>query len=116
MGNKCITIVEQAIKKATLEMQSKVEEVPEHIIILFQYCDALDDVVSNNDGEVLGCTIDKDKLKVYIRIKVESLCIRDPVHDPFQLLVERADSVNIKFDTSDSIVINFEFPSVWNEV
>lgn len=112
---KCFDVVNMVVEEASDRFKPlwKVDE--EKLDILHEYCDAIDGILKEFDGDSVDVDIDEIKMTISITIECEDLTIESKEHQ-FHQLVERA----VKFGFAKSaerevMCVNFVFPSVWDK-
>lgn len=112
---KCFEVVNTVVEEASKQFKPFWKLNEEKLDILHEYCDAIDLILKEFDGDSIDVDIDDIKMTISITIECEDLTIEAKEHQ-FHQLVERA----IKFGFSKSkerevMCVNFVFPSVWDK-
>lgn len=112
---KCFDVVNMVVEEASEQFKPIWKIDNEKLDILHEYCDAIDEILKEFDGDSIDVDIDEIKMTVSITIECEDLTIESKEHQ-FHQLVERA--VRFGFSKSkerEAMCVNFVFPSVWGK-
>lgn len=112
---KCFDVVSMVVEEATSRFSPLWKVNKEKIEILNQYCDILDILSKEFDGESYEVEVDEITMEINIALECEEIVITKKDH-VFYDLIDR--SVKYGFCVSDdgSLIIKFTFPSVWESI
>ena len=110
---KCFDVVESVVEVAN-ERFAPIFTLDEHKYdVLKNYCEAIDDLSDEFDGEYFEVDVDEDTMEVKISLECPDMTIESRDH-VFWELAKR--SVRMSFSTSgESLRVSFVFPSIWKK-
>lgn len=114
MGNsvKCFKAVSEVLEEATRQFSPLWEIDEEKYDILKQYCDAIDLLASEFDGESFEAEVDNIEMTISIRLECSDMTIKSKAHKYYDL-TQRALSFGFSATKKGNLVVEFVFPSVW---
>lgn len=115
MQLKCFDIAEMVIGEAAKQF-SPIWIVDEEKKEIFkQYCDVLDSISEEFDGEAFEIDVDDVRMTISVKLFCRELTIEDKSH-PFYALAKRALSMSFEYEKEDrNMSVEFVFPSIWNK-
>lgn len=112
---KCFDVVNMVVEEGSNQFKPLWKVDQEKLDILHEYCDAIDGILKEFDGDSIDVDIDDIKMTICITIECEDLTIESKEHQ-FHQLVERA--IEFGFEKSkerEVMCVKFVFPSVWDK-
>ena len=82
--------------------------------ILHQYCDTLDSIAQEFNGESFEVEVDEINMTIGIKLECPDIVIQSEEHR-FYALVARALAVKFSHGEGDNVAIEFVFPSIWEK-
>ena len=113
MQFKSFDIVAMVLEEANERFAPIFKPVEERVIILEQYCGAIDKLIADGDGTEFEIEVDEDDMTVHISFLVTDMIADNPRTDPLPQLIARASSVEMTPVDGENIRVNFVFPSLW---
>lgn len=116
MGDvKCFDVVSMVVEEANERFGSlwKVDESKQDI--LCQYCDAIDEIADEFDGESYDVEVDEITMSIKIILECGDMLIKDKNHVIYKLFDR---SIRFGFSVSEEehmLCVMFEFPSIWEK-
>ena len=86
----------------------------ERVAIFQQYCDVVDDLIEEFDGESIDVEVDEIKMTICLRIECADITIKTKSHKYYELM-QRTVSFGFEATDSDMIALKLVFPSVWEK-
>lgn len=115
MQLKCFDIAEMVIDEATKQFSPIWIEDEEKKKTFKQYCDALDSISEEFDGEAFEVDVDDVKMTISVKFFCSEFTIEDESH-PFYALAKRALSMSFAYEKEGrNMSVEFVFPSIWNK-
>lgn len=115
MQLKCFDIAEMVIDEATKQFSPIWIEDEEKKKIFKQYCDTLDSISEEFDGEAFEVDVDDVKMTISVKFFCSEFTIEDESH-PFYALAKRALSMSFMYEKEDrNMSVKFVFPSIWEK-
>ena len=110
---KCFDVVESVVEVAN-ERFAPIFTLDEHKYdVLKNYCEAIDDLSDEFDGEYFEVDIDEDTMEVKISLECLDITIESREHVICELAKR---SVRMSFSTSgENVRVSFVFPSIWKK-
>lgn len=112
---KCFDVVNMVVEEGSNQFKPLWKVDQEKLDILHEYCDAIDGILKEFDGDSIDVDIDDIKMTICITVECEDLTIESKEHQ-FHQLVERA--IGFGFEKSkerEAMCVKFVFPSVWDK-
>ncbi len=110
----CFDVVTMVTDEATTQFSPYYRENQERKEILQQYCEAIDVLAKEFDGESFEVEVDDIKMTISIRMECPDMVIQGSDH-PFYALAERALSIGFSHGEGDTVAVEFVFPSIWEK-
>lgn len=112
---KCFDVVNMVVEEASEQFKPIWRVDNDKLDILHEYCDAINGILKEFDGDSIDVDIDDIKMTISITIECEDLTIESKEHQ-FHQLVERAVKFGFSKSTErEAMCVNFVFPSVWDK-
>lgn len=108
----CFDVVTMVTDEATAQFSPLFRENKERKAILRQYCDAIDMLAKEFDGESFEVEVDDIEMTISIKMECPDMVIQGSAN-PFYALAERAVSIGFSHGEGDTIIVEFVFPSIW---
>lgn len=109
---KCFDIVQSVLDCAIDEFGIAQEMIEENLDILHEYCDAIDDIADEFNGEQYVVEVEKETGNIIITVEVADLCIESRSHVFYQL-VKRSVKYRMTSTKDACLAIEFTFPCLW---
>lgn len=110
---KCFDVVSMVVEEATKQFAPIWKIDNKKYEILAGYCNGIDELIEEFDGE--SCEAEVDEIEMYVSISVECLdfTAQTKTHIFYRLL-QRA--IEVSFSTSENglLKIKFVFPELWS--
>ena len=111
----CFDVVEMVTEEATLRFAPLFRENREAKNVLHQYCDALDALAQEFNGESFEVEVDETQMTIGIKLECPDIVIQSEEHK-FYMLAQRALAVRFSHGENDTVAVEFVFPSIWEKV
>lgn len=111
---KCFDAVEMVTDEATKRFAPLFQENRESKNILHQYCDALDSIAQEFDGESFEVEVDEINMTIGIKLECPDIVIQTKEHR-FCALAARALALKFSHGEGDTVAVEFVFPSIWEK-
>ncbi len=112
---KCFDIVSMVTKEATSQFAPLWKVNAEKQKILGQYCEVLDELAEEFNGESFEVDVDDIKMTIAITMECEDMTFESSSHN-FYVLAQRAITLQF-FASEDGLLgVKFTFPSIWDKV
>lgn len=115
MKVKCFDIVSMVTEEATSQFAPLWKVNTEKQKVLEQYCEALDELAEEFDGESFEVDVDDIKMTIAITMECEDMTIESSSHK-FYALAQRAIALQFFASDDDLLGVRFTFPSIWDKV
>ena len=112
---KCFDVVSMVVEEATERFSPLWKVSNERYNILRQYCEVLDSLAKEFDGESFDVEVDEIKMTVSISMECHDMVIESKDHN-YCKLAERALSVGFSASEDGLLCVKFVFQSVWERV
>lgn len=113
MSVKCFDVVSMVVEEATDRFAPLWKLNNNDYSILRQYCEAIDLLSNEFDGESFEVAVDETKMTITVALECSEIIIGTSNH-LFCKLIERAESVGFSASKEGNLNIAFEFPKIWN--
>lgn len=115
MQLKCFDIAEMVIDEATNQFSPIWIVNDDKKGIFKQYCDVLDSISEEFDGEAFEVDVDDVKMTISVKFFCSEFTIENESH-PFYALAKRALSMSFAYEKEDrNMSVEFVFPSIWDK-
>ena len=115
MQLKCFDVAEMVIDEATKQFFPIWTVNKEKKEIFKQYCDVLDSISEEFDGEAFEVDIDNAKMTISVKLFCNEFTIENKSH-PLYMLAKRALSMSFAYEKEDrNMSMEFVFPSIWGK-
>lgn len=112
---KCFDIVDMVLQDATLQFSPVWMENTEKKNVLKEYCNALDKICEEFNGEAFEVEVDENDMTISIKMFCYEMTIESKRH-LFYELVRRSKLLDFEYDQEDdNMSIRFVFPSIWSK-
>lgn len=111
---KCFDVVSQVAEEATAQFSPLWEIDKEKYQILKQYCEVIDSLALEFDGESFDIEVDDIAMTFSIKLECVDMTIKSKTHRYYDL-IQRADSFGFSATKNGNLVVEFVFPSVWRK-
>lgn len=111
---KCFDVVEMVTDEATNRFSPLFKENAEAKNVLRQYCEALDTIAQEQNGESFEVDVDEIKMSISIKIECQDIVIQSK-NNVFYSLASRALSVKFSHGDGDTVAVEFVFQSIWEK-
>ena len=109
---KCFDIVDMVVEEANNQFAPIWKLDKERYDILKQYCNVIDNIANEHNGE--SYQVDIDDIAMTIAITMECLdMVVDSDDNEFLAIAQRAISVSFSASDEGKLAIKFIFPSLW---
>lgn len=109
---KCFDVVSMVVDEATSQFAPIWKENEEKKEILEQYCEVIDSLSNEFDGESFEVDVDDIKMTISIKLECQDMTLRSKNHKYYEL-AQRAVSFGLSVSESGNLVVEFVFPSIW---
>ena len=109
---KCFDVVSMVVTEASNRFSPLWKLDEERYDILQQYCEVIDRLSDEFDGESFEVEVDEIAMTVSIKLECRDMVIESKEHS-FYDLVERALSIGFSASEDGNLCVTFVFPSVW---
>lgn len=109
---KCFDVVSMVVEEATERFSPSWRVNQKSYDILRQYCEVLDFLAKEFDGESFDVEVDEIKMTVAISMECHDMVIESQDHKYFSL-AKRALSFGFSVSENGLLCMKFVFPSVW---
>ena len=109
---KCFDVVEMVVDEANKLFTPLWKIDDEKYRILKQYCDVIDMISEEFDGQGYDVSVDEIKMTVKIIVECQSLMLESASHK-FYALAKRALSCCFSVSDNGNVNVEFVFPSIW---
>jgi hypothetical protein len=110
----CFDVVSMVVDEATERFAPLWRVDNERYDVLRQYCEALDQVAAEFDGESFEVEVDEIKMTIAITMTCSDLTVQSASHVLYQL-GERALSLRFNTTAEGDLAVTLTFPSVWEK-
>lgn len=111
---KCFDAASMVIEDATERFKPLWCIDDEKLNVLKQYCDAIDLLSKEFDGESFEIEVDEITMEISIALECGEIVIESDNHILYDL-AKRAVKYGFSPSTKDTLLIKFIFPSIWNK-
>ena len=112
---KCVDIVGMIVDEATKRFSPIMIEDSEKKETLNQYCNVIDNLIEEFDGDSIEVNVDEINMTISIKMFCDEITIETKSH-PFYELIKRSLSVNFSYERKDNnMSVEFVFPSIWKK-
>lgn len=115
MAVKCFDIVNMILDEATEQFGGAWEVNEENYKILEQYCNAMDILAKEHDGEAFEVEVDDIAMTVSISMECMDFVVKDK-DSLYYELVKRAISFGFSVTDEGNLLVKFTFPSIWDKI
>lgn len=112
---KCFDIVSMVVEEATNRFSPLWEINKERYDILRQYCDVLDSLVTEFNGESFEVEVDDINMTIAITMECNEITIESKNH-MYYSLAQRTTSFGFSVSDDGLLCAKFVFPSIWEKV
>lgn len=111
---KCFDVVSMVVEEATDQFYPLWEINKERYGILKQYCDVLDSLSTEFNGESFEAEVDDVSMTVTITMECQEITIESKNHRYYSL-AKRAISFGFSVSDDGLLCAKFVFPSIWEK-
>lgn len=115
MAFKTFDVVSTVIEEANKRFAPIWEPDKEKTDILKQYCEAIDILIKEFDGQSLDVEVDEEKMLICIKLECSEITIEGKEHRYYDL-IQRSVSFGFSGTNNDTMILELVFPSIWNMV
>lgn len=108
----CFDVVSMVVEEATKQFSPLWKLNDENYKILGQYCNYIDELAKEFDGESYEVDVDEIKMTIAIKMECADMTIESKSHK-FSELAKRSISFGFSSVGEDMMAVEFVFPSVW---
>lgn len=112
---KCFDVVSSVVEEASSQFFPLWKANDEKYKILKEYCEAIDSLAAEFNGESFEATIDDTEMTIEIKMECMDINIESQTHRYYDL-IQRAVSFGFSVSGNGNLVVKFLFPSIWDEV
>lgn len=112
---KCFDVVSMVVDEATDQFSPLWKINKERYGILKQYCDVLDSLVEEFDGESFDVEVDDIDMTIAITMECHEITIESQNHKYYSL-AQRAIAFGFSVSNNGLLCAKFVFPSIWEKV
>lgn len=112
---KCFDVVSMVVEDATEKFKPLMRLNKERMDILKQYCDAIDSLSEEFDGESFEVEVDEITMEVTLALTCGEIIIEDSNHI-FYELIKRSTRYIFSTSKDGELMVKFVFPSLWDKV
>lgn len=110
---KCFDAASIVIEEANERLSPLWKADEERLNIFKQYCEAIDLLSDEFDGESFEVEVDEITMEISITLECDEIVIESKTHELYDL-VKRA--IRCSFSASnDNLLVRFVFPSIWGK-
>lgn len=109
---KCFDAVEMVVEEANKQFAPIWKMNKERYKILKQYCDVIDSLSSEYNGESYEVEIDDIAMTVAITMDCDDMIV-DQQNHKFTTLAQRTVSIGFSVSEEGKLAVKFVFPSLW---
>lgn len=112
---KCFDVASMVIDDATERFSPLWKPNSERLDIFKEYCDAIDKLSKEFDGESFEVEVDEISLEITVSLECDEVIIESSNHILYELAKR---TVKYGFSVSDegNLLVKFVFPSLWDRV
>lgn len=110
----CFDVVKIVTEEATSRFAPLFRENREAKNILHQYCEVLDALAQEFDGESFEVEVDEIQMTIGIKLECPDIVIQSDKHR-FYALARRALEIRFSHGENDTVAVEFVFPSIWEK-
>lgn len=111
---KCFDVVTMVVEDASEEFRPIWRINNERLEILKSYCDIIDMMSDEFDGESFEVEVDEITMEVIISLECAEVIIESASH-PFYEIIKRTVRYGFGVSEEGNLLINFTFPSLWDK-
>lgn len=111
----CFDVVSMVVEEATNQFSPVWKLDNEKFKILGQYCDVIDSLAKEFDGESYDVEINDISMDIIIVVECPDIVIENHQHKYYEL-ISRAKSFGFSVTESGNLSVRFVFPGIWNRV
>ena len=111
---KCYDAVSMVLEEATKRFSPLWKTNKEKNKILKQYCEAIDTLSNEFNGESFEVGVDEISMNIEITLECQEILINSSNH-LFCRLINKCISFEISASTDELICVKFVFPSIWDK-
>lgn len=112
---KTFDVASMVLEEANQRFAPIWEPDKEKLDILKQYCEAIDTLIEEFDGESLDIEVDETQMTICVQLECEDITIETQRHRYYDL-IQRSVSFGFSSTENDTVVLKLVFPSIWNKV
>lgn len=117
---KCYDVVSMVIEEASNQFKPLWKSNDAKLQCLHTYCNAIDVLLKEVDGDSIDVEIDDVKMSIKITIECDSIEICSKNDNVYNDIAEQALSVTFKVSNDEKfedskLAIEFVFPSIWDK-
>lgn len=114
MAVKCFDIVNMVVEEANEQFGKLWKVNEENYKILKQYCEAMDVLAKEHDGEAFDVEIDDIAMTITIGMECMDFVVQNKKSLYYEL-VKRAVSFGFSAAEDGNLLVRFTFPSIWEK-
>lgn len=111
---KCYDVAEEIFEEASKQFAPLFVENAEKKDAVKSYCEVIDRLAEEFNGESLEIDVEDISMKIHIRLGCPDVLIQSEDHELYQLAAF-ADSVALTHGDDGNLLIDFAFPGIWDK-
>ena len=115
MKFKCFPIVMLAVESANDDFSPAYRLVQERVDILKQYCNAVDLLISQRDGDGFDFDVDRTDKTILMSFRLTDIEVFNKEKDLFPQLASRALRFSLEHADNNRVLVSLVYPSLWEE-
>lgn len=112
---KCFDVASEVINDATKRFEPLMRLNAERVEIFKEYCEAIDELAEEFDGESFEVEVDEITMEVTVILECGEIIISSSGH-VFYELANRTVRYGFSAGGNDNVVVKFVFPCLWDKV
>lgn len=112
---RCYDVASTVIEEATKRFSPlwKIDE--EKLDIFEEYCDAIDQLAKEFDGESFDVEVNETSMEIAVRVECNVPLLIKSQEDIFYELVKRAVRYSFSVSEDGNLLVEFIFPNLWEK-
>jgi len=111
---KCYDVAELVIEEASARFAPLWQINTENLEIFKQYCEVIDSLANEFDGESFDVEVDEIAMDITIVLECSEIIIEDRNHI-FYKLAKRTKKYGFSVSDGGNLLVKFVFPSLWEK-
>lgn len=111
---KCFDVADMIIDEATKRFSPLWKLNTERLDIFKDYCNAVDALVEEFDGESIDVEVDEITMEVTITLECDEVLIESDTHMLYEL-AKRTTKYGFSVSEDGNLLVKFVFPGLWDK-